>query len=146
ERGGRARRPVLALRRHRVDHHLHARLPDPGLIELEEPTVTTQTASEHDGHTERHDEHHGATDGQYIIIAVILAIITAAEVTLSYVDVGPVFIPALLVMMAAKFLIVVSYFMHLKFDNRIFSWLFYSGLGLAVFVYVFTMFTFHFFS
>jgi hypothetical protein len=30
--GRRARRPVLALRRHRVDHHLHARLPDPVLI------------------------------------------------------------------------------------------------------------------
>ena len=28
---GRDRRPLLALRRHRVDHHLHARLPDPGL-------------------------------------------------------------------------------------------------------------------
>ena len=30
-RGGRDRRPVLALRRHRVDRHLHPRLPDPGL-------------------------------------------------------------------------------------------------------------------
>ena len=30
-RGRRARRPVLALRRHRVDHHLHPRLPDPGV-------------------------------------------------------------------------------------------------------------------
>ena len=28
----RARRPLLALRRHRVDRHLHARLPHPGLI------------------------------------------------------------------------------------------------------------------
>ena len=30
-RGGRAGRPVLALRRHRLDRHLHPRLPDPGL-------------------------------------------------------------------------------------------------------------------
>ena len=28
------------------------------------------------------DEHHGATDGQYIVIAVVLALITAAEVTM----------------------------------------------------------------
>ena len=30
-RGRRARRPVLALRRHRLDRHLHPRLPDPGM-------------------------------------------------------------------------------------------------------------------
>ena len=57
--------------------------------------------------------------------------ITAAEVTLTYIDVGPLFLPALLIMMAAKFLIVVSFFMHLKFDNKLFSVLFYMGLGLA---------------
>src|SRR4051794_25997333 len=90
--------------------------------------------------------HHGATDRQYIVIAVILAVITAAEVTLSYIDVGPIFLPALLIMMAAKFLIVVSYFMHLKFDNRIFSFLFYLGVGLAIFVYCVALSTFHFFQ
>lgn len=108
--------------------------------------MTTQTVSEQHEQTESHDEHHGATDAQYIIIALILALITAGEVTLSYVDVGPVFIPALIIMMAAKFVIVVSYFMHLKFDNRIFSYLFYTGLGLAVFVYIVAMLTFHFFD
>ena len=54
--------------------------------------------------------------------------ITAAEVTLTYLDVGPLFLPALLIMMVAKFLIVVSFFMHLKFDNKLFSFLFYLGL------------------
>jgi cytochrome c oxidase subunit 4 len=90
--------------------------------------------------------HHGATDKQYIVIALILAVITAAEVTLSYVDVGPLFLPALLVMMVAKFLIVVSFFMHLKFDNAIFSFMFYLGVVLAVFVYTAALSTFHFFQ
>ena len=76
----------------------------------------------------------------------ILAVITALEVTLSYVDVGAMFLPALLILMAAKFLIVVSYFMHLKFDNRMFSFLFYMGLVLAVFVYIVALATFHFFG
>lgn len=89
---------------------------------------------------------HGATDKQYIIIALVLAAITAAEVTLSYVDVGPLFLPAMLIMMTAKFIVVVSYFMHLKFDNKIFSYLFYLGLILAVFVYVGALSTFHFFT
>ena len=53
---------------------------------------------------------------------------------------------ALIIMMAAKFLIVVSYFMHLKFDSRIFSFLFYLGLLLAVFVYIAALATFHFFD
>jgi cytochrome c oxidase subunit 4 len=48
-------------------------------------------------------------------------------------------------MMVAKFVIVVSYFMHLKFDNKIFSFLFYSGLVLAIGVYVAFLATFHFF-
>jgi len=90
--------------------------------------------------------HHGATDRQYIVIALILAVITAAEVTLSYIDVGPIFLPALLILMAVKFLTVVSYFMHLKFDNKIFSFLFYLGLVLAVLVYSAALSTFHFFG
>jgi cytochrome c oxidase subunit IV len=90
--------------------------------------------------------HHGATDKQYILIAAILATITAMEVTISYVDVGPIFLPALLIMMTAKFVIVVSFFMHLKFDNKLFSFLFYTGLGLAVFVFVVALATFHFFE
>ena len=71
---------------------------------------------------------------------------TAVEVTLSYIDVGPIFLPALLILMVAKFFTVVSYFMHLKFDNQLFSLLFYLGLGLAVFVYAAALSTFHFFS
>jgi cytochrome c oxidase subunit IV len=90
--------------------------------------------------------HHGATDRQYILIAVILAVMTAFEVTLSYVDVGPIFLPALLILMVAKFITVVSYFMHLKFDNKIFSFMFYMGLTLAIFVFCAALATFHFFN
>jgi len=35
--------------------------------------------------------------------------------------------------------------MHLKFDNKVFSWMFYAGLFLAVGVYVAALSTFHFF-
>ena len=35
--------------------------------------------------------------------------------------------------------------MFLKFDNKIFSWMFYAGLFLAVGVYVAALSTFHFF-
>ncbi|MFV0306406.1 MAG: cytochrome C oxidase subunit IV family protein, partial [Desertimonas sp.] len=85
------------------------------------------------------DHQHGATDKQYILIALLLAAITAAEVAISYIDVGPLFLPALLIMMVAKFFIVVSFFMHLKFDHKLFSWLFYMGLVLALIVYIGTL-------
>ena len=106
----------------------------------------THHAGEDLGAAEFGEGQHGATDKQYIIIAVILALITGAEVTLTYVDVGPLFLPALLIMMAAKFLIVVSFFMHLKFDHRVFGVMFYTGLSLAIFVYVGALAMFHFFS
>ncbi len=97
--------------------------------------------------TETHEEthEHGMSDAGYIKIAVILALITALEVSTYYVDFGPLFMPALLIMMVVKFVMVVSYFMHLKFDSKMFSFLFYTGLGLAIFVYCTFLATFKFF-
>ena len=40
---------------------------------------------------------------------------------------------------------IVMYFMHLKFDNKLFSLMFYIGLGLALFVYITALATFKFF-
>lgn len=95
--------------------------------------------------TSTQDHDHGMTDAGYVKIALILALITALEVSTYYVDFGPLFMPALLTMMVVKFVMVVSYFMHLKFDSRIFSFLFYTGLGLALFVYFAALATFKFF-
>ncbi|MFZ9158893.1 MAG: cytochrome C oxidase subunit IV family protein [Ilumatobacteraceae bacterium] len=102
------------------------------------------TATEHATHAE-HGESHGASDKQYVVIALILAALTAIEVSTYYVDFGPLFMPTLFVLMIVKFVIVVSYFMHLKFDNKLFSYLFYTGLILAIAVYAGALATFKFF-
>ncbi|MFN5601915.1 MAG: cytochrome C oxidase subunit IV family protein [Acidimicrobiaceae bacterium] len=94
--------------------------------------------------TAEHQEH-GMSDAGYIKIALILAAITALEVSTYYVDFGPLFMPSLMIMMVIKFVMVVSYFMHLKFDNKVFSFLFYTGLALALFVYITALATFKFF-
>lgn len=99
-----------------------------------------------EGHADAHGEHHGLTDMQYVGVAAILAVITGLEVSISYLDIGPLFLPVLLTLMVIKFFAVVLYFMHLKFDNRIFKMLFYLGLGLAAFVYTGALLTFHFYS
>ena len=59
---------------------------------------------------------------------------------------GRAFLPILLTLMIVKFFSVVLFFMHLRFDSKIFSVLFYAGLFLAVGVYTVALFTFHFFD
>jgi len=91
------------------------------------------------------DAEHGMSNAGYARIALILAAITALEVSTYYVDFGPLFLPALLIMMTIKFIMVASYFMHLKFDNKIFSMMFYAGLILAIGVYSAALAMFKFF-
>jgi cytochrome c oxidase subunit 4 len=51
----------------------------------------------------------------------------------------------LLILMAIKFVLVVLFFMHLKFDAKIFGRLFWAGFFLAVGVYCTALATFKFF-
>jgi caa(3)-type oxidase subunit IV len=82
-----------------------------------------------------HAEHGGhASVGFYWMIGGILAVLTAIEVAAFYMELGAVEVPLLLVLSAAKFAIVVMFFMHLRFDSRIFTGVFLAGLVLAVFM------------
>jgi cytochrome c oxidase subunit IV len=83
---------------------------------------------------ENHSEHSShPTDNAYLKIAAILAIITALEVAIFYVGGIPdlVFFTILIIMSVVKFAIVAMYYMHLKFDEIIFTWFFVGGLLLA---------------
>ena len=104
--------------------------------------MTTDTTSEHEieehpaeGVVE-HVDH--PTEGQYWKIFFLLFAITAVEVALYYWSIPGVNLnnAALGILAAAKFVVVVGYFMHLKFDNPILKRLFVTGLVLAVLVYV----------
>lgn len=95
---------------------------------------------------DHHPGDHGPTDGQFVTIFLILAVLTAIEVAVSYIDIGPLFIPVLLGLMVIKFFTVVLYFMHVKFDNPLFGRLFYIGLFLALGVYTAALATFQFFA
>src|SRR3712207_5874392 len=85
-------------------------------------------------------EGHGSHPGvaQYVEIGVILAVLTAVEVGM-YVfreDLGSaITTPALLVLTAIKFLLVVLWFMHLRFDHKMFRRVFFFGVGLATTVF-----------
>ena len=91
-----------------------------------------------------------ATDQTYVRVAIILAIITGVEVAIWYLEsLCAILVPALLILSVAKFLMVVGFFMHLKYDSRIFRFMFGAGLLLSRSVYMamLAMFwTSHFFS
>ena len=90
-------------------------------------------------------EHAHPGPREYIRIAAILGVITAVEVGVYYSpELRPVIMPILLVLSATKFAMVVMFFMHLKFDNRIFSGLFLFGLTAAAFVITAFIVLFHF--
>ena len=98
---------------------------------------------------ENHNEHSShPTNNTYLKIAAILAIITAFEVALFYVGGVPdlVFFTLLIIMSVVKFAIVAMYYMHLKFDSRLYSGLFVVGFLVATGV-VFSLITlFQFFA
>ncbi|MPZ14711.1 MAG: cytochrome C oxidase subunit IV [Chloroflexi bacterium] len=81
---------------------------------------------------------------QYITIAAILTFITLVEVSVYYIAaLRPVLLPVLVVLSAGKFALVVMYYMHLKFDNRLFSGMFLFGLATALFTAIAFIFLFH---
>jgi cytochrome c oxidase subunit 4 len=97
-----------------------------------------------------HDSAHEAEhprDALYLKVAAALFVLTGLEVYSTYAEwLGAAFIPLLLTMMAVKFVLVVLFFMHLKFDAKIFGRLFWTGFFLAVFVYAAALTTFKFFA
>lgn len=82
--------------------------------------------------TAAHAHPSGAT---YVKVGVILTLITVVEVWAYYVPAMVAsrwFNPALIIMSAAKFATVVLFYMHLKYDHKIFKALFTGPLLIAI--------------
>ena len=86
---------------------------------------------------EAHGQGGHSSVGFYWTIAGILGVITAIEVAIFYIDaLEPALAPILLTLSAVKFAMVVMFFMHLKFDSRVFTIVFLTGLSIGTFVVV----------
>ena len=114
--------------------------------------MSTATDTAPQGHAPEHGHDH-PTDASYVKVALILGVITAAEVgTYFWEDLfgsAPstmALILTLFPMMIAKFFIVCGWFMHLRYDNPLFRRIFVFGLILAIFVYAIMGLAFEFFS
>lgn len=69
----------------------------------------------------------------YLIVAAVLSVITAVEISVFYLTIFErVLAPVLIVLSAAKFCLVVMFFMHLRSDHRAFTGLFVGPLVVAV--------------
>ena len=73
----------------------------------------------------------------YLIVAAFLTLLTAMEVTVFYVRaLKPVLVPVLLLLSAAKFALVVMFYMHLKFDRWPYGAVFLTQLFFAAAVVI----------
>lgn len=79
---------------------------------------------------------------EYVQVGLTLAIITAFEVAIYYVDIPrKPFIGALMALSASKFLLVALFFMHLKFDSRLFTTAFATGVALVIAIFTVVLVT-----
>ena len=89
--------------------------------------------------------HHHPGWSTYWKIATILTLITVAEVWAYYVPsfvASRAFVPSLLIMSAVKFAIVVMFYMHLKYDHKLFRALFTGPLIIAATTLIALLFLF----
>ena len=84
---------------------------------------------------------------EYVRIAVVLAVVTAMEVGIYYAKISrDLLIPLLLIFAAVKFVLVVLWYMHLRFDSRTYARFFMIGVAGAVTLYLVVLLTFRAFS
>ena len=89
-------------------------------------------AAAHEDHTSGHP-----TWRTYVVVGFILTAITAIEVAIFYIpSLSKVLVPSLLALSALKFAIVVLFYMHLKFDDKLFGRVFFAPLFLGALVVI----------
>ena len=68
----------------------------------------------------------------YLFIFIALTVFTLIETLVSYVQQAAIKFPTLILLSVVKALLVLLYFMHLKFDSNIYRYLFIGGCILSI--------------
>ena len=77
------------------------------------------------------------SNGLYLIIGAFLVILTAMEITVSYVQaLQPVLVPVLIVLAIAKFILIAAFFMHLRYEQWLVNTMFLFPLAIAAGVFL----------
>jgi cytochrome c oxidase subunit 4 len=104
-----------------------------------ERTMADMAHSGHSAASAHETTHEHPAENIYIKVAAVLLAITVIEVIIYYVQWlhdHKVIGPTLLVLSSIKFVTVVGYFMHLKFDDRRLSFVFGGALLLSLAIVV----------
>jgi cytochrome c oxidase subunit IV len=86
------------------------------------------------------------TPVQYVLVAVVLVVITAIEIAVSYSEgtiPDAVIVVLLLTMAFIKFFLVAAWYMHLRTDSPVFRRFFIIGAGAAILLYLIVLTTLH---
>lgn len=105
---------------------------------------THSESAEAEGHVSG-EEHYHPGWSTYWKVALILTLITVVEVWAYYIPsfvASRAFVPSLLIMSIVKFVIVVMFYMHLKYDHKLFRALFTGPLMIAVLTGISLLFLF----
>ena len=98
----------------------------------------THAVAQPPSHGAQEPAHSGghATVKTYVFVAIVLGLITAIEVATLYIPGIPngVLVASLLIMSAIKFVLVVGFFMHLRYDHNIMRSFFIGPLILAILI------------
>ena len=84
------------------------------------------------------DSHGHPNPFQYVMVGMVLVVLTAIEVGLSYMEgdvSNGILVALLLIFMIVKFSLVGLYFMHLKQDSPMFRRFFILGICAAIILY-----------
>jgi cytochrome c oxidase subunit 4 len=68
----------------------------------------------------------------YFAVFAVLAAFTLIETMVSYVQQAAIKLPVLIALSVVKAVLVLLYFMHLKADSRVFTYLFVAGCVLVI--------------
>jgi cytochrome c oxidase subunit 4 len=86
-----------------------------------------------------HDQHHVVPLKIYYGIFAILMVLTAVTVGVAYIDLGPMNTVAALAIACFKAMIVVLYFMHVKYSTRLIKLTVIAGLYWMVILFGLTL-------
>jgi cytochrome c oxidase subunit IV len=92
--------------------------------------MTTPTAPEN------HSEHQLPGEGTYFAIFIALAVLTLIELLVTYIPILKV--PLLIGLALTKAWLVIQFYMHLRYDNKLFTWalLLPAAIGLIVTIFI----------
>ncbi len=84
--------------------------------------------------------HHVSPKHVYVGVFAALLVLTGVTYLVSYADLGPASLPVAMLVAVIKASLVVGFFMHLKYEDRVFAFMFLTSLIFVAIFFAVTLF------